>query len=184
MNPDFSSNSQSNTQNYDFPAAVVLPATLVKDDSKQHVVDDDILVQIPSSNVLVDQETVQPEEQRTRISAPAPIVEQAPPSRKFYVTRRGRKRPVKPHKSHLPDHVLEFKENRQAVTAVSTWTGVGVGMLTLGPIGAVIGGLTAYSATKSIGKRRERKLLKRHYGISKDQSFVIGTRVQETNELM
>ncbi len=177
MNPHF-----TNTQNDDdFPAVVALPATLVQDDSKQSVVEHDVLVQIPSSQVLIDQETIQPEEQRTRISAPAPLVEEAPPSRTHYVTRRGRKRPVKAHKAHLPDHVLEYKEKRQAVTAVSTWTGVGVGLVTLGPLGAVVGGLTAYGATKSIGKRRERKLLKRHYGISKQQSFVVGTRVQEMN---
>jgi hypothetical protein len=68
-------------------------------------------------------------------------------------------RPVKTKNQHLPDHVLEFKQRRKMRTAASAWTGAVVGFVSLGPVGAVVGGTAAYGIAKGVGKVRERKLM-------------------------
>jgi hypothetical protein len=68
-------------------------------------------------------------------------------------------RPVKAKNQHLPDHVLEFKQRRKMRTAASAWTGAVVGLVSLGPVGAVVGATAAYGIAKGVGKVRERKLI-------------------------
>jgi hypothetical protein len=68
-------------------------------------------------------------------------------------------RPVKAKNQHLPDHVLEFKQQRKMRTAASAWTGAVVGLVSLGPVGAVVGATAAYGIAKGVGKARERKLI-------------------------
>jgi hypothetical protein len=68
-------------------------------------------------------------------------------------------RPVKAKNQHLPDHVLEFKQRRKMRTAASAWTGAVVGLVSLGPVGAVVGATAAYGIAKGVGKARERKLI-------------------------
>lgn len=70
--------------------------------------------------------------------------------------------PVKHKDAHLPDDILAYKERRKTGTVVATWVGGTVGLLTLGPLGAVgVAGAT-YGVTKSLGKVRERQLIRQH----------------------
>jgi hypothetical protein len=98
----------------------------------------------------------------------------APPADAFYgtpaeynitdpqtATRYINGRPVKAKNAHLPDAVLVFKEKRKQRTVLASCTGGVVGFFTLGPLGAVIGATGGYAAAKSVGKVRERKLLRK-----------------------
>jgi hypothetical protein len=73
-------------------------------------------------------------------------------------------RVVKAKNAHLPDEVLAFRERRQRRTKVATWTAGVVGLVTTGPLGAVVCGAGAYAAAKGVGKRRERALLSKCAG--------------------
>lgn len=123
------------------------------------------VVVIPPSNVYLDESSSPPNYdsssqnmtmaqygQYNTNSGPSPL---APTQR--YVNGR----PVKPKNAHLPDEVLRFKDNRKLRTAVSTWTGGTIGLIAFGPLGAVAGATGAYAISKSVGKHREKKLLRR-----------------------
>jgi hypothetical protein len=68
---------------------------------------------------------------------------------------------VKAKNYHLPDSVLAFKKHREARTALSAWTGGLIGLVLLGPVGAIIGASTAYTISKSVGKAKERALIRK-----------------------
>lgn len=92
----------------------------------------------------------------------APVVDPAvtpitPTNRTF----RGK--PVKPKDAQLPDDILAYKARRKAGTVASAWVGGVVGLITLGPLGAAGGAGLGYGLSKSIGKARERKLIKNHH---------------------
>lgn len=74
--------------------------------------------------------------------------------------RKFRGRIVKTKNLHLPDSILAFKQARQARTALATWTGGTIGLFALGPVGALIGASTAYGVAKSVGKAKERRLIR------------------------
>ncbi|KAL7580344.1 hypothetical protein ACA910_004374 [Epithemia clementina (nom. ined.)] len=61
-----------------------------------------------------------------------------------------------PHKTY-PNEVLKMKTARKRMTIAAGVTGGIVGLVALGPVGAVIGATGGAMATRSIGKRRERK---------------------------
>ncbi|KAL7581374.1 hypothetical protein ACA910_021966 [Epithemia clementina (nom. ined.)] len=64
--------------------------------------------------------------------------------------------PRGPHKTY-PAEVEKMKIRRKRATIAAGVTGGLVGLIALGPVGAVVGGAGASMATRSIGKRRERK---------------------------
>jgi hypothetical protein len=70
-------------------------------------------------------------------------------------------RVVKAKHAHLPDAVLEFRAKRQQRTVVATVTGGAVGLVTAGPLGAVVCATGAYAAAKTVGKHREHRLLEK-----------------------
>lgn len=129
------------------------------DGSKQQERKKPELISIPSNNVLLDylpSGTRDSSTEYTYTAQPsravaAPI--EAP-------VRRFRGQIVKAKNAHLPDSVLAFKKSRQVRTAASTWTGGIIGLVTLGPFGAIIGASAAYGISKSVGKGRERRLEK------------------------
>jgi hypothetical protein len=129
---------------------------------------DDKLIGVPSSNVLsaesgnsvhsqstyhhhtTTQATISPT--TTAVGTPQPITVR-------YI--KGRPILVRAKNAHLPDPVLLFKEKRKRRTVIASWTGGVIGFVAMGPFGAVIGAAGAYAAAKSVGKVRERKLLRR-----------------------
>jgi hypothetical protein len=62
---------------------------------------------------------------------------------------------------NLPPEVQAMKERRKVSTVAAGVAGGFVGLLVLGPIGAVVGGTTAAVATKQVGKRLEKRTLKK-----------------------
>jgi hypothetical protein len=62
---------------------------------------------------------------------------------------------------NLPPEVQAMKERRKVSTIAAGVAGGFVGLLVLGPIGAVVGGTTAAVATKQVGKRLEKRKLKK-----------------------
>jgi hypothetical protein len=151
------------------------------------------LITIPSSNVLLERSpasssstalvqssnpsdsyyseyytttTSAPERSSSLVSTTAVVVynpaddeSSSPRPRKF----RGRI--VKAKNLHLPDSILAFKEARKTRTALATYTGGMIGLVVLGPAGALIGATTAYGVAKSVGKAKERRLI-RQAGLS------------------
>ena len=63
--------------------------------------------------------------------------------------------------SALPKQIRKMKKNRRRATVGAGVVGGVVGLVTLGPVGAIIGGTGSALATKHIGKRRERKRLEK-----------------------
>ena len=61
-----------------------------------------------------------------------------------------------PHKTY-PAEVERMKVRRKRATVAAGVTGGVVGLIALGPVGALVGGAGASVATRAIGKRRERK---------------------------
>jgi hypothetical protein len=56
---------------------------------------------------------------------------------------------------------VEFRAKRQQRTVVATVTGGAVGLVTAGPLGAVVCATGAYAAAKTVGKHREHRLLEK-----------------------
>eukprot|EP00523_Entomoneis_sp_CCMP467_P000654 CAMPEP_0168763154 /NCGR_PEP_ID=MMETSP0724-20121128/24213_1 /TAXON_ID=265536 /ORGANISM="Amphiprora sp., Strain CCMP467" /LENGTH=181 /DNA_ID=CAMNT_0008812341 /DNA_START=42 /DNA_END=587 /DNA_ORIENTATION=- len=63
--------------------------------------------------------------------------------------------------SKLPKEILKMKKNRKRATVGAGVVGGAIGLVALGPLGAVVGGVGTAVATKQIGKRRERKRLEK-----------------------
>ena len=61
-----------------------------------------------------------------------------------------------PHKTYPPE-VEKMKVRRKRATIAAGVTGGIVGLIALGPVGAVVGGAGATLATRTVGKRKERK---------------------------
>lgn len=62
---------------------------------------------------------------------------------------------------NLPPEVQAMKERRKVGTIAAGVAGGFLGLIVLGPIGAVVGGTTAAVATKQVGKRMEKRKLKK-----------------------
>eukprot|EP00540_Astrosyne_radiata_P014957 CAMPEP_0116832984 /NCGR_PEP_ID=MMETSP0418-20121206/6190_1 /TAXON_ID=1158023 /ORGANISM="Astrosyne radiata, Strain 13vi08-1A" /LENGTH=183 /DNA_ID=CAMNT_0004462395 /DNA_START=29 /DNA_END=580 /DNA_ORIENTATION=- len=60
--------------------------------------------------------------------------------------------------------LARMKHHRKARQAMAATTGVVAGLIVFGPIGAVIGGITLHTITKSAGRARERHVRQAHYG--------------------
>ena len=63
--------------------------------------------------------------------------------------------------STLPREVLKMKKNRRRHTVAAGIAGGVVGLVALGPVGAVFGGVGSAVATKQIGKRREKRKMQK-----------------------
>ena len=63
--------------------------------------------------------------------------------------------------SGLPSEILKMKKNRRRYTVGAGVVGGVVGLVALGPVGAVFGGVGSAVATKQINKRREKKKLEK-----------------------
>jgi hypothetical protein len=74
--------------------------------------------------------------------------------------RQFRGRIVKAKNLHLPDSILAFKQARQTRTALATYTGGAIGLVVLGPVGGLICAYAAYGVAKSVGKAKERRLIR------------------------
>lgn len=121
------------------------------------------IIEIPVSSILIDHHDVDPPEvyQETNITSNDQQYATLPPLA-HVAQRTYRGRPVKAKNAHLPDHILAFKERRKTGTVLSTWTAGAVGLFFFGPIGAAGGAGVAYGISKTVGKVRERKLIRRY----------------------
>ncbi|KAL7580345.1 hypothetical protein ACA910_004375 [Epithemia clementina (nom. ined.)] len=63
--------------------------------------------------------------------------------------------------SSLPPEILKMKKNRRRYTVGAGVVGGVIGLVALGPVGAVFGGVGGAVATKQIGKRREKRKLQK-----------------------
>ena len=131
------------------------------------------LIHIASSNVLVDSDigyTSSPVPLSPRRPNAAPIdVAATPygstqhiPTAMSFAPRTFRGRLVKEKDAHLPDSILAYKRRRQTGTALATWACASTGLVLLGPYGAFVGGYLAYGVSKSLGKARERRLIRNY----------------------
>jgi hypothetical protein len=154
---------------------------IYNDDSSLSFQREGKLVVVPSSNVLIDKRNESaPTATTITTYYPGTVVTtnngstNAESNSFYYESQQGfpvtmtpsderyfRGRRVKDENAHLPDRVLQFKENRKARTVASAWAGGAIGLVTLGPLGAVVGATGGYAISKSVGKARERRLTRR-----------------------
>lgn len=159
------------SERYSQQEGSLIEATAVKSFRENKVTHQPSLIHIPSSNVLVGPDSTLPTygtptapvraDDVIRIdisSTPATATSGQSPNH----PRLFRGKPVKPKNAHLPDSILAFKHRRQAGTTAVTWVCAVTGLVLLGPLGAGIAGGAAYGVSKSIGKSRERQLVRQH----------------------
>ena len=72
--------------------------------------------------------------------------------------RRGNYLVAAQQKRALPPQAQAFKERRQRKQAAAAITGGIAGAILLGPLGAVLVGIVAHGATKTIGRRNQARL--------------------------
>jgi hypothetical protein len=84
----------------------------------------------------------------------------------------GPVRPSSPHTSssdELPSALVQMKMRRKKRQVAFTVAGAVTGFLFVGPIGAVVLGGGGYWATKTVGRRRERKFMEHQHQLQTEE---------------